>query len=63
MEEYRAKLNEQLNGLARYIHSRDIDIVRQNIVAAECGGDLDEISLGLNFHQFRVDEAKKREQQ
>lgn len=63
MEEYRAKLNEQLNGLARYMHSRDVDIVRQNIVLAKCGGDLDVISLGLGFHQFRVDEAKKREQQ
>ncbi len=60
MEKYRAKLNDQLNGLAMYMHRQDVEIVRQNIVSAKCGGELDSISLGLGFHQFRVEQAKEK---
>ncbi len=60
MEKYRKKLHEQLNGMARDMHSCDFDIVRQNIVSAKCGGELDSISLGLGFHQFRVEQAKEK---
>jgi hypothetical protein len=60
ISEYKKQLEGLLEDLSSNMHNRDIKKVRKNITRASSHSELDAISLGLNFHKFRV-EARKKE--
>lgn len=56
LEQYRTKLVRQLDNLSTSMKPGDMKQVQDNILEAASYPELDSISLGLNFHKFRVDE-------
>jgi hypothetical protein len=60
LEKYRQEINMLLNSLAMYMHSTDVDQVRDEITAAASTTDLDYLRFSLKFHQFRIKAAQAR---
>lgn len=58
-EQYKEQLQSQLERMAGKIKPSDYIRIQQSLNGASSHGQLDAISLRLNFHQFRVDERDR----
>ncbi len=59
LEQYRIKLARQLDSLSAHLKRDDINHLRKVIKEANTHSKLDAISLGLNFHKFRVENREE----
>lgn len=57
--QYKLKVQTDLANMSSHMKPDDIRKVQDSITKAETIGTFDAISLGLNFHKFRVENRTK----
>jgi hypothetical protein len=55
LDQYKLKVQSDLDGLSDHIKPNDVKQIQLSIDKAKTTGEFDAISLGLNFHKFRVE--------